>query len=153
MGSQRIAQANYQYEKRGFTLVELMVVIVIVGVLTALAIPKYTHSVSVAKERRALNNLHLIYAAETTYQKYNNVYWPPGGPLQNLAAINSNLTLNILADGDTYTCRFRPSPGSGYDCRAAFDNNTYELQLTEDALQEGVNPCCSNGVCPLTPAC
>lgn len=139
--------------RRAFTLVELMVVLIIMGVVAGLAMPRYTRSVAIAKERRALNNLYMIHAAEINYRKYNGVYWPPAGPLENLAAINANLVLNILADGDTYTCRFQPSPGSGFECVVTFDNGAYELTLIEDPIQEGVNPCCSDGACPLTAAC
>ena len=136
-----------------FTLVEVIIVMVIIGVIAGLALPRYTRSVTIAKERRALNSLYMIHAAELTYKKHNVVYWPPGGPWQDLAAVNSNLGLNILADGDTYRCRFRPSPGSGYTCEATFDNGAYTLELDEDPISEGVNPCCSAGACPLTTAC
>lgn len=130
-----------------------MVVLIIIGVVAGLAMPRYNRSIAIAKERRALNNLLLIATAEVTYKKYNTVYWPPGGPWQNLAAINTNLALNILADGDTYRCRFQPSPGSGYQCEATFFNGLYTLYLEETPISEGVNPCCSAGACPLTPAC
>lgn len=153
MPDQNTGPVICQRNTKGFTLVELMVILIIVGAITALAIPQFTRSITISRERRALNNLHLIHSAEITYQKNNNVYWPPGGAVQNLAAINTNLFLNVLADGDTYTCRFKPPPGSGYDCRAAFDNAAYELRVTEAAIADGVNPCCSSGACPITPAC
>lgn len=143
----------YASSRHAFTLVEVIIVMVIIGVIAGLALPRYARSVSIAKERRALNNLYMIHAAEINYKKYNGVYWPPAGPLENLAAINTNLVLNILADGDTYTCRFQPSPGSGYECKVLFDNGTYELEMHEDPVSEGVNPCCSAGACPLTAAC
>ncbi len=140
---------HFRRRLRSFTLVELMVVLVIIGGITALAIPKFTRSVTTTKERRALNSLYLIHDAQVTYQKHTGAYWPPSGT-ENLAAINSNLTLNLLADGDTYTCRFQ---SGGYECQVEFDNGDYELELTEDPLQDGVNPCCSSGACPITPAC
>ncbi len=127
-----------------------MVVLIIIGAISALALPKFTRSVAIAKERRALNNLYLIHGANITYQKHNGSYWPPSGPAQNLAAINTNLAINILADGDTYSCSY---VASSYQCTAQFDNAAYTLRLTSAAIAEGVNPCCSAGACPLTTAC
>lgn len=138
---------------RAVTLMEVLVALIIIGVIAGLAIPKFTRSVAITKERRALNNLYSIHAAQLTYRKANNVYWPPAGPTQPLADINTNLVLNILADGDTYTCNPDLTPGSGYECFAQFDNNSYTLKVTEDATAENVNPCCSAGSCPLTSAC
>lgn len=146
--------SNYINRKlRAFTLVELMIVIVIIGAIAAFALPKYTQSVTIAKERRALNNLYLIFNAQLAYMKNYGTYFPTPGPVQNLAAINTNLGLNIIADGDTYTCRFRPSPGFSYECLAQFDNGNYELKLEEIPISDGVNPCCNTGACPLTAAC
>lgn len=136
-----------------FTLVEVMIVLIIIGAISALALPKFTRSVSIAKERRALNNLYLIHSAQLTYLKHNGAYWPPSGPVENLASINTNLSLNILADGDTYTCRFRPAVQNYYECLAQFDNAAYELKLDGRAISEGVNPCCNAGACPLSAVC
>ena len=144
---------NHSHYHRGFTLMELMVVLVILSVITALALPNYNKSVANAKERRALNNLYLIYGAEKTYFARNSsVYWPPNGPLYTLAQINTSLGLNILADGDTYTCRFKPGPSTGYTCKALFHSDLYELKMTEASI-DAANPCCSVGTCPITPAC
>lgn len=144
---------QFTCSRRAFTLVELMIVIVIIGAIAAFALPKYTQSVTLAKERRAGSNLLLIYNAQLNYLKYNNVYWPPAAGTQPLAQINANLALNIIADGDTYTCRHGAPPGTGYTCLAQFDNGAYELQITQAPLQANINPCCSAGACLTVSAC
>src|SRR5436190_2095161 len=46
--------------RRGFTLVELLVVIIIIAVLAAVAIPKFQNSSQRSKESKARADLHLI---------------------------------------------------------------------------------------------
>ena len=45
---------------RGFTLIELLVVLSIIAVLLTLAVPKFLHSVDVAKEAVLSENLRLV---------------------------------------------------------------------------------------------
>lgn len=51
-------------DNKGFTLVELMVVIVIIGVLAAVAIPKFTASTNKAKASECPTMLGLLEQAE-----------------------------------------------------------------------------------------
>ena len=65
------------YRRRGFTLVELLVVICIVGILTALALSALRTARERAKVARCVSNLHQIYSALTMYLQDSNevVFW------------------------------------------------------------------------------
>ncbi len=54
-------------EKRGFTLIELMVVVVIIGILASIAIPNFLKFTAKAKQAEARSNLSAIFTSEISY--------------------------------------------------------------------------------------
>jgi type IV pilus assembly protein PilA len=60
--------------QRGFTLVELAVVIVIIGVLAAFGVPKFLNSVERSKAAEAFAYLSALRTAEERYQAKEGVY-------------------------------------------------------------------------------
>jgi type IV pilus assembly protein PilA len=59
---------------KGFSLVELMVVVAIIGILAALAVPKFQNFQAKAKQSEAKSNLSHIYTLEQTYSAENDTY-------------------------------------------------------------------------------
>ena len=71
---------------KGFTLIELMIVVAIIGILAAIAIPNFLKFQAKSKQSEAKTNLKGIYTAETGYFGENNKYdtfgninWEPVG--------------------------------------------------------------------------
>lgn len=56
-----------RFNKKGFTLVELMIVVVIMAVLVAVAVPVYVTVAETAKKRTCNNNCRTISSAVTNY--------------------------------------------------------------------------------------
>lgn len=60
---------------RGFTLMELLIVVVLVGILAAVGYPAMTKAMERAYWRAAQDVLKTIYAGERTYFFANNAYY------------------------------------------------------------------------------
>ncbi|HOX22816.1 MAG TPA: prepilin-type N-terminal cleavage/methylation domain-containing protein [Elusimicrobiales bacterium] len=71
--------------RKGFTLVELAVVIVIIGVLAAFGIPRFREAVERSKSGEAFNYLASVRAAQERYHARQASY----------AQVKSNLDINF----------------------------------------------------------
>ena len=64
----------FKRSEKGFTLVELMIVVVIIGILASIAIPKFSALIGKTKVTEAKNILRSIVSLEQTYYMANSVY-------------------------------------------------------------------------------
>jgi type IV pilus assembly protein PilA len=72
--------------KKGFTLIELMIVVAIIGILAAIAIPNFLKFQAKSKQAEAKSNLGAIYTGQisyfgesNTYGDFNIINWSPSG--------------------------------------------------------------------------
>jgi len=88
-------------KKKAFTLMELLVVVIIIGILSSLMFPGYQRAKERAIDRQARTILPMIRAAEREYCAETGHYYPPTGSpdVTSVANINSNLKLDITDDG------------------------------------------------------
>jgi type IV pilus assembly protein PilA len=63
-----------QLKKRGFTLIELMIVVAIIGILAAIAIPNFIRFQARSKQGEAKSNLKSMFTAERSFYQEKDRY-------------------------------------------------------------------------------
>src|SRR5207248_8154043 len=88
---QKLIERRHKGQEEGFTLIELMVVVLIIAILIAIAIPTFLGARSRAQDRQAQSNIRNALLAEKTYYTDKQAYTSTSGAL---ADIESSLTFN-----------------------------------------------------------
>lgn len=125
--------------QKGFTLIELMVVVAILGILAAIAIPKFNESTAKANTARIQADLRTLDSALVQYQVDNGTYAtgatptlsdlnkyvngaadlkPPKGKCymgsDKLVDVTGDYTITVTADGARATLNSKSAEGYGY---------------------------------------
>jgi type IV pilus assembly protein PilA len=94
-----LAQRRLRRERQaGFTLIELMVVVLIIAILIAIAIPTFLGARARAQDRAAQSNLRNALTAEKTYYADKQVYTGGATTAADLKSIEPSLTYDAAAD-------------------------------------------------------
>ncbi len=96
--------------KRGFTLIELMIVVAIIGILAAIAIPKFSQLVTKSNEASTKGNLGAVRSALSIYYGDMEGWYPSDSTLASLTTNAKYLTTIPVAKVPAIGA---PNPGHG----------------------------------------
>jgi type IV pilus assembly protein PilA len=106
------------HRQRGFSLIELLIVVSIILILITIAVPKFTHAQMYTRETAAIQAIKAIHTAEVQYQSQYGRYaasltelGPPASGAPNTSA--ADLIGNDLANGEKQGYKFTVAPVPG----------------------------------------
>ena len=135
-------------KRQGFTLVELAVVIVIIGVLAAFGVPRFLKSVERSKAGEAVSYLSAIRSSQERYQSQNGTYASDLTTLDLVMATPKYFTVGTPAAGgtgslqDSWTLTLtRAGASAGYGAyTVVFTQDGFDTTNSTIATMPDINP-------------
>jgi type II secretion system protein G len=114
----------------GFTLAEVLAVIVIIGILSSIALPNYLNQLSRTRQSEAASSITQLQNAIVAFADENGIYPTSWKELNEVAAI-------MTPSGATTQNDFKKMTLASVGCKKEGENNCYTVEATyekEDAL-------------------
>ncbi len=132
--------------KKGFTLFELLTVIIIIGFVAAMGIPSFSSTREKAADKQAISNLKIMQAAEKAYMLDAGTYYPASGSQGDTATINQNLGFSLPTGSQRLWNYTVYSTGCAQATRNGNDSRSWYLHIDTVAVPN--NDPDSITVCP-----
>jgi len=95
----RQSTVNRSMRPRGFTLVEILIVVVILGILAAIVIPQFSNASNTARANTMLEHLRVIRTQIEMYYVQHNEQYPTLDQMWDVLTSKTDEHGNIDADG------------------------------------------------------
>ena len=98
----------------GFTLVELLIVVAIIGIISAIAVPNLLNAIDKGKQKRTMSDLRAIGSAVEVYAIENAVY-PTAADAAAIKALIDPAYIKLMPSEDGWLNTFQvDSSNAGY---------------------------------------
>ncbi|MGC2423075.1 MAG: prepilin-type N-terminal cleavage/methylation domain-containing protein [Nitrospirota bacterium] len=141
---------KFLHAKKGFTLIELMIVVAIIGIMAAIAIPNYMKYEARSKQGEAKVNLGALGTSAEAYHAENNTYKPVDASGADIAPIDDrgdnalgwtvtgNPRYSYYYDGQDYYSATVGAGSNPADGATSFANQTSFMSVASGDVAKNV---------------
>jgi prepilin-type N-terminal cleavage/methylation domain-containing protein len=128
----------------GFTLVELIIVIVIVGTLVSIAVPLYLHYSETAKVREGLGMIKAIMTSQKLERMKTSKFYTGAGGAASTIFLQKGIDVRdsvyfayeTVGDADKFTVTATATAESGMTGTITYDSSTRTWSCTGDIIEK-----------------
>ena len=125
-------RTNSTRNARGFTLIELMIVVAVLAIVSAIALPAYNGYVQTSREAVLVNNITTMEIFQEDFRLRNGAYLTVAA---NAAAIEAAIDWQPEGDEPGTTYSIAAGPGGSYQVTATSPEGTSVCMQLPDGIR------------------